>query len=492
MPAYTIGLRTIATGTVATTNGSPVVTLSGGGSPTTAWQTVSGSQTFPAFGAGDWIQIGTAAPVMIASADSATQLTLVNNWGASASGQTYKIWVTTGVDSSVVAALLDSFLNLGAQANPFTNLIFSGNQRLLRAEASGTDILLKIGAQALAGVVQTSDLSALVTAIKIDSTGKVTFPLGAPDIIKPNFLINGGTNIIQRGSSWSATGYMADRWYGTVTGTVTVDSNSTVPTGARRSLRATMGAVSSGVVYWQALEQNDVIALRGKRLCFSLWARYATSFTGNIRLKVQSGDTADVLTTGIWTDLTPVSPTTGLLALTTAYQQVYVTVDVPTTALGLRVQIDCDSALASGAQWYFSLAKLEEGSVPSPWVPEPAGMELAKCQRFFQKSYPALTNPAAVSTLGQIVQRAPVAAANMTLAQIRFSPAMRATPTITMYNPNDGNTTNPIRKTNATAADMAASTETGIGETGFSVRNTSTPAVADTLTMHWTANAELA
>lgn len=492
MPGYNIGLRTISGGaTLSVTNGSTTVTAS---AAVAAWQVTSGSQTFPAFGKGDMLKVGSNNPVQIASFDSTTQLTLSAPWGGTtASGQTYEIVVYSGVDSSVVAALLDSFLNLGQQANPLATMLVATGSRLARISHDGSNnMLMQVGPQAAPTVVTNTDISNLLTAMKIDTTGKVTFPLGAPDLIKPNFLANGGTNIIQRGTAFSVTGYTADRWYATLTGTVAIDSTSTVPTGARRSLRAQMNASSSGAVFWQALEQNDVIALRGKRICFSVWARYATSWTGNFRLKVQSGDTADVLTTGTWTDLTAQASTTGLAVLTTTFVQIYITVDVPTTANGLRVQIDAESQQASGGQWYWTLAKLEEGSVPSPWAPEDAGRELMKCQRFFQKSYNASVNPAAVSTLGQVLQRAPVAAANMTLAQIRFSPPMRAAPTITLYNPNDGGTVNAIRKTNVTAADMTAAVETGTGENGFSVRNTSTPAVGDTLTMHWTANAELA
>lgn len=87
-----------------------------------------------------------------------------------------------------------------------------------------------------------------------------------------------------------------------------------------------------------------------------------------------------------------------------------------------------------GGGGYFSRVKLEVGASATPWAPRTLAEELALCQRFFAKSFPAATAP-------QNAYALPVhagfawSATGMDVQRISLPTRMRATPTIALYGP---------------------------------------------------------
>lgn len=71
--------------------------------------------------------------------------------------------------------------------------------------------------------------------------------------------------------------------------------------------------------------------------------------------------------------------------------------------------------------------------------------ELVLCQRYMRKSFALGTAPGTATTTGQLLRKTESSTTYHFLAQVVFSPPMMGTPTITLYNPLDGNTSNPIR-----------------------------------------------
>ena len=117
--------------------------------------------------------------------------------------------------------------------------------------------------------------------------------------------------------------------------------------------------------------------------------------------------------------------------------------------------------------------------------------ELRLCERYWEKSYDYGTTPAAITNLGSLVNVTQAATLYCPIAQGRmFAARKRIAPTMTFYNPADGNTANPIRLNNATSNDPIL--VDSAGEAAFSayVNNTSA-AQYETLRTHFVPNARL-
>lgn len=117
----------------------------------------------------------------------------------------------------------------------------------------------------------------------------------------------------------------------------------------------------------------------------------------------------------------------------------------------------------SGATFYITGVQLEKGSTATSFDYRPYGTELALCQRYFQKSYNISVVPATVTSAGRICFGA-WNNANGEFFQLRYPVPLRASPTITTYNPDTGSS-NSIRNvsngTNVTGSIQAS------GENGF-------------------------
>lgn len=134
-------------------------------------------------------------------------------------------------------------------------------------------------------------------------------------------------------------------------------------------------------------------------------------------------------------------------------------------------------------QFYVTDVQIEEGIQATPFERRPLAVELAMCQRYFQKSYGPDVAPGFVSFVGANQSSQSGAA---TVTPIRFNQTMRINPTITLYNPSTGGTgtwrSGGTTNVSATAGD--------IGQNGFSVNITGGTTGA-TLAGHWTADAEV-
>jgi hypothetical protein len=197
-----------------------------------------------------------------------------------------------------------------------------------------------------------------------------------------NRILNGGMDIWQRGTSFSATGYTADRWNATVAGTTTFSQEtSIVPSGAQYALKWTTGASSSYGQLRQFIEQLNVIPLRGQTVTASVYVRSGGTFTGNIVFEIGYNTSTDASGAG-WS---VISTTTSGTINSSSYTQIKTTFTVPSNAVGLYFGIVPDTVQSSGAIVYQSLAQLEPGSVATPFERRSYGAELALCQRYYQR-----------------------------------------------------------------------------------------------------------
>jgi hypothetical protein len=142
----------------------------------------------------------------------------------------------------------------------------------------------------------------------------------------------------------------------------------------------------------------------------------------------------------------------------------------------------------AGSTFRITGVQLCLGSILPQWESRPFGDELALCQRYYQKSYVTPgTVPGTATTVQRVNGVQGIAGTLVYNYNMVLPTPMRASPTVTMYNPTTG-TAGSIRSnaTNPTA------TATGQGQlnTGYPTLGTA-GAVGDILSMHYTAEAEL-
>jgi hypothetical protein len=198
--------------------------------------------------------------------------------------------------------------------------------------------------------------------------------------------INGGFDIWQRGTSFSAPNYCADRWYA-AGGNATYAQESTtanLPTGFRYGLKMTMSATD--VPYFmQAIETANAIYFAGKRVVLSYYVSSSASSTCNVRLDASTG--TDTSVTGTYTQITAVSGYSSTQATTTSMTRVYSVYDVPSDCKTLRIIAGSAVNITSTNTMTITGVQLEVGSVPTTFRRAGGTIqgELAACQRYYQR-----------------------------------------------------------------------------------------------------------
>jgi hypothetical protein len=299
-----------------------------------------------------------------------------------------------------------------------------------------------------------------------------------------NRIINGGMDIWQRGTSFSATGYTADRWTATVAGTTTFSQEtSIVPSGAQYALKWTTSASSSYGQLRQFIEQLNVIPLRGQTVTVSAYVRSGGTFTGNYLFEIGYSTSTDSSSGSF----TTISTTTSGTINNSSYTQIKTTFTVPSNAVGLYFGLVPDTVQASGAIVYQSLAQLEPGSTATPFERRSYGAELALCQRYFQKSYLQNTVPGSSSTSGAYMPNY-VGSGNQLRGTVLAKVNMRTAPTVSIYNPETGTSGFWCLEGNG-ATNQAAAFATFVSEYSWLMYSVSH--VAGYFYVQYTASAEL-
>ena len=211
----------------------------------------------------------------------------------------------------------------------------------------------------------------------------------APFVAGKNFVINGGMDIWQRGTSFTTvTTYTADRWlayFSTGGCTITQDS-TTVPTGLRYSLKATTSGATGAVEFIQAIETANTIPLAGQTVTLSWYSTCSTSVNTSISLGYST--TVDNSVVGTYTTITPAAYFTP--TMTGTMQRSWATYAIPSTAKTLQIAIAPNSSLVAGSTFNLTGVQLELGSVPTAFSRAGGTIqgELAACQRYYYRATP--------------------------------------------------------------------------------------------------------
>jgi len=220
---------------------------------------------------------------------------------------------------------------------------------------------------------------------------------------RPNFIINGGHQIWQRGTSKASSGngsndYTADRFWVSHNNASNVTVSQQDGTGAgigaqycARVQRNSGSSAANGIRYGTSLEATDVISMRGKILTLSYYARAGANFspTSNaMPVYLFTGTDVDpnpnTFAGGHWNNTVALVNTTS--TLTTSWQRfTHTTAAVSSTANAIILQFNATETGTAGANDYFEITgvQLEISDSATPFDHEDIGTTLAKCQRYY-------------------------------------------------------------------------------------------------------------
>jgi hypothetical protein len=344
-----------------------------------------------------------------------------------------------------------------------------------------------------------------------------------------NRIINGAMVIDQRNAGAAVTinsagpTYTVDRWktYNNTDAIYTVQQDSSAPAGFNNSVKLTVTTADSSLGaaqnawYTQAIEGYNIADLNfgssnAKTVTMSFWVKSSLTGTFNASILNSGTDRVYLATYTInaantWEQKT--ITITGCLDgtwLTTNGIGMYVffnlasgsnytgTINTWNTSY-VQATSGASQVLSTlNATWAITGVQLEVGSSATGFEYRQYQQELALCQRYFDKTFP--TNTAPIQNYGragalETLQVRGVGAGTVS-SYFRFAVPMRATPTMTFFNPSAASNQARNLDTSLNCTDTSAD---NISEIGGKVFYTTTSGSSSTNinSVHWTASAEL-
>jgi hypothetical protein len=351
-------------------------------------------------------------------------------------------------------------------SNAIQNAIVDAKGDLIAATANDTPARLAVGTN---GQVLTAD-STTATGL-----AWATASSGSSNVAGKNVFLNSNFSIWQRGTSatFGSGGVVrgADRW-ATYSGN---DSGTTVSrqvTGDTTNLpfiqycarmqRNSGQTATNELEMGQSMETIDSQPFAGKVVTLSFYARAganysATSSAFNAFIRTGTGTDQSYVSSGYTGIATPLTTTA---TLTTTWQRFSVSGTIAATATELAVDFRWTPTGTAGVNDYAEVTgvQLEIGSSASAYSPNTSSqaLELAACQRYFQKTNNQSEVPATAPSANPI--NCLNASSTLVVGIPPFKTSMRVSPTVTLYSPVTG-TSGRIR---SGGADVVAS----VGDVG--------------------------
>lgn len=358
----------------------------------------------------------------------------------------------------------------------------------------------------------------------------------APAWVNPNaqnYIINADTNIAQRGTSFAAAtnGLVTlDRFkYGLAGAAVhTVTQDTDVPTmananylfqnSARLNLTTADTSIAAGdfCLFEQRIEGYNWANIAQKAFTLSFWVKATMTSAPNtycVSFRNSGADRSYVAEYSIAASDTWEYKTITVSASPSAGTWNY------TTGIGVRVQfaLSCGSTFQTTANAWntgsfigtsnqvngtntgftdFRITGImvNEGSIAAPFsmFGKSADREFIACQRYYQKSFPYATAPATNSGVedGALTYHAPFTGVTTFGVDRSYPVIMRATPTITYFNPSAANAN--WRNISA-GADSAAAATANSGQNAINVRNAQVvgDVAGQRISVHYTLASEI-
>ena len=215
------------------------------------------------------------------------------------------------------------------------------------------------------------------------------------NIAGKNFLINGGMDIWQRGTTFTNPGgYTADRWFGSRDSGQNNYSYSQQTSGGIIGLpnyvriQRTSGDTQTGSIYFnQSIETTNSYPMTSQTVTLSFWAKAGANYSATssaFYARVLYGATNNIQ---MYHYTSGVSNFTTSFNLTTSWQKFTYTVTIPSTSTQVGVEFQAFPTGTAGANDYVDFAgcQLEIAPQATPFsrAGGSIGGELALCQRYY-------------------------------------------------------------------------------------------------------------
>jgi hypothetical protein len=340
-----------------------------------------------------------------------------------------------------------------------------------------------------------------------------------PFLAQRNLAVNGDFNVWQGGatiaipaSTTTTACYGPDRWCMETDANQACTISRIAGTAATRTaygakIQRNAGQTGTSVLrFQQALETADLYAIRDRQLTASFLISAGSDFAGSLTFKVLAGTGTEGRRTNAAAytgETTIISGTLADLIQISAGSEQYFSftstgwgADIPVGVGDFTQACICwewTPSGTAGADDSFNVfnVRLHIGDSSAPFVVEDIGETLARCQRWYSKSFPQATAPAQNAGVTGAVSFPQVVGAStaMTLPAVTFPATMRAAPVVTLFNPSAANAE---ARNVGTGTDCTLTSATAT-EWGFSGTAT-TPggsAAGQQLIVHYTADARL-
>jgi hypothetical protein len=269
------------------------------------------------------------------------------------------------------------------------------------SQVSGTAVTRADTATVTNTMLANSSITLNGTAVALG--GSATISGGGGGSTSPNYIINGGMDIWQRGTSFSNFGffqlYTTDQWNfnstnsgRTISRQPTSDTTNLPDIQFCARLQRDSGNTDTSISgLSQSLETVNSIPLAGKTVTFSFYARAGSNYSATsnaLVAQVLSGTGTDQKATAGFTG--QVTFINSSATLTTTWQRFTYSATVPVNSRQLAIYFKGTPTGTAGANDYYEVTgvQLEAGSTATPFRRNANSIqgELAACQRYYYRA----------------------------------------------------------------------------------------------------------
>jgi hypothetical protein len=252
-----------------------------------------------------------------------------------------------------------------------------------------------------------------------------------PNVAGKNTLINGGMEIWQRGTTFSAAGYTSDRWSGSnSTGTLSITRSTDVPSSPKFTYSLSLANTSGTYPQInQRIEAANSTILAGQSVTLSFYAKSTAGSNAVYWISSYAGSADN------WSS--PTNDQSGSMTITSSWARYSATFTASSNASnGYQILVGRQDASTVTSTTLITGIQLELGSVATSFSRNASTYqtELAACQRYYYR-VTAGTSYGAVSLIGSAQS---TTTANF---QMPLKASMRIAPTSVEYSNifiNDG------------------------------------------------------